>query len=93
MVKASGYGSGSAEVAKLLEFHQVDYLGVAYADEGIELRQAGVNLPILVLNPEPASFDALATAIAWSRRVYSLTAAATELMRFAGHESANSPST
>ncbi len=59
MVKAAGYGSGSAEVAKLLEFHKVDYLGVAYADEGIELRQAGVNLPILVLNPEPASFDAL----------------------------------
>jgi Alr-MurF fusion protein len=59
MVKASAYGSGSAEVAKLLEFHQVDYLGVAYADEGIELRQAGVNLPVLVLNPEPASFDAL----------------------------------
>jgi alanine racemase len=59
MVKAAGYGSGSAEVAKLLEFHRVDYLGVAYADEGIELRQAGVQLPILVLNPEPASFDAL----------------------------------
>jgi alanine racemase len=59
MVKAAGYGAGSAEVAKLLEFHQVDYLGVAYADEGIELRQAGVRLPILVLNPEPASFDAL----------------------------------
>lgn len=59
MVKAEGYGAGSAQVAKLLEFHQVDYLGVAYADEGIDLRQAGVNLPILVLNPEPASFDAL----------------------------------
>jgi alanine racemase len=59
MVKAAGYGSGSAELAKLLEFHKVDYLGVAYADEGIELRQAGVNLPILVLNPEPASFDVL----------------------------------
>ncbi len=59
MVKAEGYGAGSAQVAKLLAFHQVDYLGVAYADEGIALRQAGVNLPILVLNPEPASFDAL----------------------------------
>jgi alanine racemase len=59
MVKAAGYGSGSAEVAKLLEFHRVDYLGVAYADEGIELRQAGVRLPILVLNPERSSFDAL----------------------------------
>ena len=59
MVKAEGYGAGSAQVAKLLEFHQVDYLGVAYADEGIALRQAGVNLPIMVMNPEPASFDAL----------------------------------
>ncbi|HLP94584.1 MAG TPA: bifunctional UDP-N-acetylmuramoyl-tripeptide:D-alanyl-D-alanine ligase/alanine racemase [Saprospiraceae bacterium] len=59
MVKAEGYGAGSAQVAKLLEFHQVDYLGVAYADEGIALREAGVNLPILVLNPEPASFDVI----------------------------------
>jgi len=57
MVKAEGYGAGSAQVAKLLEFHQVDYLGVAYTDEGIALRQSGINLPILVLNPEPASFD------------------------------------
>ena len=57
MVKAAAYGSGSAEVGRLLEFHQVDYLGVAYADEGIELRNAGVQLPILVLNPESASFD------------------------------------
>ena len=59
MVKAEGYGAGSAKVAKLLEFHHVDYLGVAYTDEGIALRQSGVNLPILVLNPEPASFDML----------------------------------
>jgi len=82
MVKASGYGSGSAEVAKLLEFHQVDYLGVAYADEGIELRQAGVHLPILVLNPEPASFDALARHHL-EPEVYSLTLL-DELVRFAG---------
>lgn len=59
MVKAAGYGGGSAETAKLLEFHRADYLGVAYTDEGIELREAGVNLPILVLNPESASLDAL----------------------------------
>jgi len=82
MVKASGYGSGSAEVAKLLEFHQVDYLGVAYADEGIELRQAGVRLPILVLNPEPASFDALAR-YHLEPEVYSLSLL-DELIRFAG---------
>lgn len=59
MVKASAYGSGAAQVARLLEFHQVDYLGVAYPDEGIELREAGVQLPILVLNSEPGSFEAL----------------------------------
>ncbi len=59
MVKASAYGSGSIEVARLLEFHQVDYLTVAYADEGVELREAGIQLPILVLNPEVASFDTL----------------------------------
>lgn len=60
MVKASGYGSGAVEVARLLEFHKVDYLAVAYADEGIELREAGIRLPILVLNPEESSFDAMA---------------------------------
>ncbi|HMR43747.1 MAG TPA: alanine racemase, partial [Saprospiraceae bacterium] len=59
MVKASAYGSGSAEVAKLLEFQNVDYLGVAYADEGVELRKAGIRLPIMVLNAEEATFDAL----------------------------------
>jgi len=84
MVKASAYGSGSAEVAKLLEFHQVDYLGVAYADEGIELRQAGVNLPVLVLNPEPASFDALYRH-RLEPEVYSLPLLR-ELLHFTGHE-------
>lgn len=59
MVKASAYGSGSVEVAKILEFYKVDYLAVAYADEGVELRKAGIQLPIMVLNPEEASFDAL----------------------------------
>ncbi|MCO6491556.1 MAG: bifunctional UDP-N-acetylmuramoyl-tripeptide:D-alanyl-D-alanine ligase/alanine racemase [Phaeodactylibacter sp.] len=59
MVKAAAYGSGSLEVARALEFHKVDYLAVAYADEGIELRQGGVGLPILVLNPEEAVFDGL----------------------------------
>lgn len=59
MVKAAGYGSGAVEMARTLAVHGVDYLGVAYADEGIELRQSNIRLPILVLNPEPASFDAL----------------------------------
>ena len=59
MVKASAYGQGSDEVARLLEFHNVDYLAVAYTDEGIDLRNKGVKLPIMVMNPEEASFDAL----------------------------------
>ena len=59
MVKAGAYGSGSIEVAKLLEFQHVDYLGVAYADEGLELRKKGIQLPIMVMNPESATFDAL----------------------------------
>jgi len=59
MVKASAYGSGAVEVAKILAFYKVDYLAVAYADEGIELRKAGIQLPIIVLNPESASFGAL----------------------------------
>lgn len=59
MVKAFAYGAGIYEVAKLLEFHRVDYLGVAYADEGITLRKAGIKVPIMVLNPEKRSFDAM----------------------------------
>ncbi len=61
MVKAFSYGSGSTEIAHLLQFHGVDYLGVAYTDEGVELRKAGVNLPILVLNPERSSLEDLVT--------------------------------
>lgn len=59
MVKAFAYGSGSAEVASLLEYHRVDYLGVAYTDEGVVLRQNGIKLPIMVLNPQPESFTKL----------------------------------
>jgi len=59
MVKAAAYGSGSTEVARLLAFHKVDYLGVAYTDEGVELRRAGVQLPIVVLNPEKSAFPQL----------------------------------
>lgn len=82
MVKAAGYGAGSAEVAKLLEFHKTDYLGVAYTDEGIELRRAGVQLPILVLNPEPTGFDAM-FRYQLEPEVYSL-ALLDELARYAG---------
>lgn len=56
MVKAFAYGSG-AEIAGILQYHKVDYLGVAYTDEGVELRKAGIHLPIMVMNPEPSAFD------------------------------------
>ncbi|MEO1713170.1 MAG: alanine racemase [Bacteroidota bacterium] len=59
MVKAAGYGSGALEVASLLDFCQVDYLGVAYVDEGVALRKSGIDRPIMVLNVSPNSFDAL----------------------------------
>lgn len=59
MVKAFSYGSGDFEIASLLQFNGVDYLAVAYADEGVELRKAGITMPIMVMNAGPASFDAL----------------------------------
>jgi len=57
MVKAFSYGSGSFEIANILQFNNVDYLAVAYADEGVELRKNGIVLPIMVMNPEEAAFD------------------------------------
>ena len=57
MVKAFSYGSGSREIASLLQYHRVDYLMVAFADEGIELRAAGITIPIAVMNPEREAFD------------------------------------
>ena len=57
MVKALAYGSGSIEVANLLEFHRIDYLGVAYTDEGVTLRKNGINLPIMIMNPSLDSMD------------------------------------
>ncbi len=57
MVKAFSYGSGSSEIANVLQFHHVDYLGVAYVDEGVDLRRGGISVPIMVMHPEPESFD------------------------------------
>jgi alanine racemase len=57
MVKAFSYGTGSFEIANILQQHKVDYLAVAYADEGAELRKAGIQLPVMVMNPEWKSFD------------------------------------
>src|SRR5690606_21515250 len=59
MVKAFAYGSGGVEIAGLLQYQQADYLGVAYADEGVEIRKAGISIPIMVLNPEENAFDAI----------------------------------
>jgi Alr-MurF fusion protein len=59
MVKALSYGSGNIEIAKLLQYHLVDYLAVAFIDEGVELRKSGIHLPIMVLNPDPSGFEFL----------------------------------
>ena len=59
MVKAFAYGSGSIEVTNLLQYHKVDYLGVAYADEGVDLRKNQISLPIMVMNPSEDSFETL----------------------------------
>lgn len=61
MVKADGYGSGSAEVAKTLQYHNADYLAVAVADEGVSMRKAGIKIPIIVLNSEVGGFDELSS--------------------------------
>ena len=62
MVKAFAYGSGSVEVANVLQYHKVDYLGVAYADEGVELRRNNITLPIMVMNPSEDGFPAMINA-------------------------------
>lgn len=56
MVKAFGYGSGAVEVSRTLQHHRCDYLAVAVADEGVELRNEGIRIPIVVMNPEKGSF-------------------------------------
>jgi Alr-MurF fusion protein len=59
MVKAFAYGAGSSEIAALLEYHRVSYLGVAYSDEGADLRKAGVTMPVMVMNPDLSSSDVI----------------------------------
>lgn len=59
MVKASAYGSGALEVGRTLQECNVDYLAVAVADEGAELRKEGITTGIIVMNPEPSSYKAL----------------------------------
>ena len=57
VLKASAYGSGSVELARFLSFQHIDYIAVAYIDEGIELRNSGIKIPIMVMNPEEAGFS------------------------------------
>ena len=59
MVKASAYGAGAIEIARTLQDHRVDYLAVAVADEGVELRRAGITANIMIMNPEMSSFRTL----------------------------------
>lgn len=59
MVKASGYGVGSLETSKTLQDNGVDYLAVAVADEGVDLREAGITANIMIMNPETTSFKML----------------------------------
>lgn len=59
MIKANSYGTGSFEIAQTLEYQKIDYLGAAYADEGVELRKAGITLPIMVMNPEQSSYSSI----------------------------------
>ncbi len=59
MIKASAYGAGSYEIAKTLQEHKVDYLAVAVADEGSELRKAGITSSILIMNPELSAFKTM----------------------------------
>lgn len=72
MVKAFSYGSGSYEIANLLQYHRVDYLGVAFADEGVALRDAGISLPIIVLNPSFGTYE-LMVEYNLEPEVYSIT--------------------
>lgn len=59
MVKAFSYGLGGYEIAEFLQHHHIDYLGVAYADEGVDLRKNGITTPIMVMNPEQHSYKSI----------------------------------
>lgn len=57
MVKAFAYGTGSIEIAQCLQEHGADYLAVAVCDEGVELRRAGIHLPIIIMDPEVSALE------------------------------------
>jgi alanine racemase len=83
MVKASSYGHGSAEIAALLQYHRIDYLAVAYADEGVNLREAGITMPLVVLNTEPDNFDIMIEYLL-EPEIYSLNSLITFLKTASG---------
>jgi alanine racemase len=72
MVKAFSYGSGTFEVANMLQYNKVDYLAVAYTDEGIALRENGIRCLSWCLTPSPESYDKL-TAYKLEPEIYSFT--------------------
>ncbi|MBC7865323.1 MAG: alanine racemase, partial [Bacteroidia bacterium] len=90
---AFSYGSGSFEIAGMLQHHNVSYLAVAYADEGVELRRGGIKLPIMVMNPEPQSFEDLLhynlEPEIFSHRIFDLFA---EFVRSHAQQNKNIPS-
>ncbi len=59
MIKADAYGAGAVEIGKTLQDHRVDYLAVAVADEGVELRKAGITANIMIMNPEMTAFKTM----------------------------------
>lgn len=63
MLKASGYGAGSYELAKTLQTHGAAYIAVAAHDEGVALRNAGITMPIMVLNPKVVNYKACSTTV------------------------------
>ena len=71
MVKASSYGAGEREIAQVLQKQGVAYLAVAFADEGVALREGGITMPIVVLNADDASFDTM-IAHSLEPEIYSL---------------------
>ncbi|UBM58304.1 bifunctional UDP-N-acetylmuramoyl-tripeptide:D-alanyl-D-alanine ligase/alanine racemase [Marinilongibacter aquaticus] len=89
MVKASAYGSGSREIASLMQYHRVDYLAVAYTDEGVELREAGIETPIMVLNTQTDSFKKLIDH-RLEPEIYSISMLRS-LLSFIKHQALSSP--
>ncbi len=90
MVKASGYGAGDFEVAQLLQNEGVDYLAVAFADEGVELRERGITMPIIVLNADDGSFAQMIQA-GLEPEIYSIYSLKNFVEELARHGESNYP--